>query len=55
MTPVFLVITKLKGYSGRFTPVEPAVNLLKRFNIKMAFEVPKLINLFSSFLGKSSQ
>ena len=37
---------------GRFTPVEPAVNHLKRFGVKLAFEIPKLINFFSGFAGK---
>ena len=41
-----------QGNVGRYTPVIPAVNHLKRFNVKMGFEIPKLINFFSSFAGK---
>ena len=37
---------------GRFTPVEPVVNHLKRYNVKLGFEIPKLINFFSSFAGE---
>jgi len=51
VNPVFIVVTQVKGEVGRFTPVEPAVNHLKRFGVKLAFEIPKLINFFSGFAG----
>ena len=47
------IIIQVKGDVGRFTPVEPAVNHLKRFGVKLAFEIPKLINFFSGFAGWS--
>ena len=54
MHPKVVIITYLlftQGNVGRYTPVIPAVNHLKRFNVKMAFEIPKLINFFSSLAG----
>ena len=42
----------MAGSVGRFTPVEPVVNHLKRYNVKLGFEIPKLINFFSSFAGE---
>ena len=47
-----IIIIQVKGEVGRFTPVELAVNHLKRFGVKLAFEIPKLINFFSGFAGK---
>ena len=49
---ISIIIIEVKGDVGRFTPVEPAVNHLKRFGVKLAFEIPKLINFFSGFAGK---
>ena len=43
---------QVAGSVGRFTPVEPVVNHLKRYNVKLGFEIPKLINFFSSFAGE---
>ena len=54
MHPKDVIITDLlfiQGNVGRYTPVIPAVNHLKRFNVKMGFEIPKLINFFSSLAG----
>ena len=51
-SPVFLTVTQVQGEVGRFTKVEPVVNMLKRFNIRMIAEHPKLINFLSSFAGK---
>ena len=34
--------------------MEPVVNHLKRYNVKLGFEIPKLINFFSSFAGEGS-
>ena len=45
---------QVAGSVGRFTPVEPVVNHLKRYNVKLGFEIPKLINFFSSFAGEGS-
>ena len=53
LSTAMAVITKVKGKPRRFTQTEPVVNLLKKFNIKMLVEDPKLINLYSTLVGKS--
>ena len=50
-SPVFLTVTQVQGEVGRFTEVEPVVNMLKRFNVRMIVEHPKIINFLSSFAG----
>ena len=47
--PVLISVTQVEGDVGRFTPVEPVINYLKHFNIKLGWEIPKLIDFTSSF------
>ena len=51
-TIVFITVTQVAGDVGRFTPVEPVLNYLKHFNVKLLLEIPKLINFISSFFSK---
>ena len=50
--PPQLYLKRFILYGQSLTPVELAVNHLKRFGVKLAFEIPKLINFFSGFAGK---
>ena len=49
---VFVTVTQVAGDVGRFTPVEPVINYLKYYNVKLGLEIPKLINFFSSLASK---
>ena len=49
---LFILVTQVAGDVGRFTPVEPVINYLKHFNIKLTVEIPKLINFASIFFSK---
>ena len=50
---VFVTVTQVAGDVGRYTPVEPVINYLKHFNVKLGTEIPKLINFMSSLISKS--
>ena len=49
---VFVTVTQVAGDVGRFTPVEPVINYLKYFNVKLGTEIPKLINFLSSIISE---
>ena len=49
---VFVTVTQVAGDVGRFTPVEPVINYLKYYNVKLGLEIPKLINFFSGLASK---
>ena len=44
---VFVTVTQVAGDVGRFTPVEPVINYLKYYNVKLGLEIPKIINFLS--------
>ena len=48
---VFITVTQVAGDVGRFTPVEPVINYLKYFNVKIGIEIPKVINFLSSLIS----
>ena len=48
---VFVTVTQVAGDVGRFTPVEPVINYLKYYNVKLGTEIPKLINFLSSLIS----
>ena len=50
---VFLTVTQVAGDVGRFTPVEPAINYLKYYKVRLGLEIPKVINFLSGVASKS--
>ena len=50
---VFLTVTQVAGDVGRFTPVEPAINYLKYYKVRLGLEIPKVINFLSGLASKS--
>ena len=50
---VFQTVTQVAGDVGRFTPVEPAINYLKYYKVRLGLEIPKVINFLSGVASKS--